>query len=78
MAVSEEDKKFIETLLNELDSDMLDILEEKLRDSEFKLAYDQALSEKYDNKKGKILGYTPMITLILLLIIGIILVMKTI
>ena len=77
MPVSDSDLKFISDLLdNELDLERLELLDDKLKDTDFKAAYEEALDAKYRNKKGLLRGYAPMIVLLILLVVGILLIIE--
>jgi len=71
MPISQADKDFIKDILDdELEYDKLETLDQKLKNSDFKSAYEAALKEKYHNKKGLIAGYIPMIVFGLLIFWG--------
>lgn len=70
--ISEEDQKFISSVLNnESDPDLLEILEKKMKDPDFANYYHQYLDEKYQaSPSKKFVDYLPMIILSILIIIG--------
>ena len=71
MPISEEDKAFIDHVLaDELEYHMLEALDIKLQDKEFKHAYEAALNKKYQEKDGLFMGYLPMLVFVALIIIG--------
>lgn len=75
MSISPSDQKFINQLLgDELEYELMEELDKRLKDPDFRDAYDAAVKKKYSNKQGVLLGYVPMVVLLLLIILGTILI----
>lgn len=77
MSISISDREFIEKLLaDELDYELLEVLDQKLLDPNFKRAYEAAIEAKYNEKKGQLIGYVPMIVLLTMIVIGVLLILQ--
>ena len=71
MPISEKDQMFINDLLaDELEDGMMETLDIKLKNPEFKLAYEKALDIKYRRRNNSVMSYLPMVILLILIIIG--------
>ncbi len=72
MEISQEDIDFVEVFMSEeLTEERLKVLDEKLKDPVFKIYYNNKIKEKYNKPFGKILlDYLPMIIMIILIILG--------
>jgi len=77
MPLTKSDQSFIALVLrDELEPGMMEELDKRMVNPEFKQAFEVALDAKYAAKKGLIRGYLPMIILMILLIVGLYLIIS--